>query len=77
MFDTSVNLIIPVIIIVSCYMCIVITMRRREQNVLFSEKSRIDESEYFISFFFIFSQFVFFNCRYYNRVIFTVLLRMK
>jgi hypothetical protein len=51
MFDTSVNLIIPVIIIVSCYMCIVITMRRREQNVLFSEKSRIDEREYFISFF--------------------------
>jgi hypothetical protein len=43
MFDTSVNLIIPVIIIVSCYMCIVITMRRREHNVLFSEKSRIDE----------------------------------
>jgi hypothetical protein len=52
MFDTSVNLIIPVIIIVSCYMCIVITMRRREQNVLFSEKSRIDEREYFISFFY-------------------------
>lgn len=43
MFDASVNLIIPVIIIVSCYMCIIITMRRREQNVLFSEKSRTDK----------------------------------
>ena len=58
MFDASVNLIIPVIIIVSCYTCIVITMRRREQNVLFSEKSRSDKREYFISFF-IFSQFAF------------------